>query len=145
MQEMRFSVEIRAAKEKIWDTLWSDETFRDWAGIIDSGTHLVGELKESNEVQFISGNGYGVTSLVEKLIPGEYLVLKHKADTQDAGQNARDDQWTGGKEVYELKEEDGATTLTITFDVPTELVEAMNGSYPKALERIKILAENKDN
>lgn len=89
MKEMQFRAEIDATKEKVWDTLWQDETFREWAGIIDPGTHMVGDLKEGNEIQFISGNGYGVTSLVEKLTPGEFLLLRHSADTQDEGKRER--------------------------------------------------------
>ena len=139
---MQFSVEINATKEKVWDTLWQDETFRQWAGIIDPGTHLVGDLKEGNEVQFISGNGYGVTSLVQKLVPGEFLLLKHRADTQDGGKQ-REDEWTGGKESYSLTEKNSTTTLTAVFDVPPELEEYFKGTYPKALQRVKILAETK--
>ncbi len=82
MKKLQFSIEIHATKEKIWDTLWQDETLREWTGIIDPGTHMVGDLKEGNKVQFISANGYGVTSLVEKLTPGEFLLLRHRADTQ---------------------------------------------------------------
>lgn len=104
MKEMQFSIEIRATKERVWDTLWQDETLRDWAGIIDPGTHMVGDLKEGNEVQYISGNGYGVTSLVEKLTPGEFLLLRHQVDTQESGQQERDKQWTGGAESYRLAE-----------------------------------------
>lgn len=82
MKELQFQVEINATKEKVWDTLWQDETFRKWAGIIDPGTYMVGELKEGSGVQYISAeNGYGVTSLVEKVRHAEYLMLKHKADT----------------------------------------------------------------
>lgn len=139
---MQFLVEIQAAKEKVWDTLWQDETFRQWAGIIDPGTHLVGELKEGNEVQFISGNGYGVTSLVEKLTPGEFLLLRHHADTQDEGKREREKEWTGGQESYRLAEKDGITTLTAAFDVPPELEEYFKVNYPKALERVKVLAES---
>ena len=39
MKEIQCVVEIHTPKEKVWDTLWQDETFRQWAGIIDSGTH----------------------------------------------------------------------------------------------------------
>jgi len=143
MKEMQFSVEINATKEKVWDTLWQDETFREWAGIIDPGTHMVGDLKEGNEVQFISGNGYGVTSLVEKLTPGEFLLLRHSADTQDDGKRERENEWTGGAESYSLSEKDGITTLTAAFDVPPELEEYFKVNYPKALERVKVLAEGK--
>jgi uncharacterized protein YndB with AHSA1/START domain len=143
MKTIQFLVEIHAAKEKVWDTLWQDETFREWAGIIDAGTYMVGNLKEGNEVQFISGNGYGVTSLVEKLTPGELLLFRHYADTQESGKREREKEWTGGTESYALAEKDGTTTLTATFDVPPELEEYFKVNYPKALERVKVLAERK--
>lgn len=139
---MQFVVEIHACKEKVWDTLWQDKTLRDWAGIIDPGTYMVGELKEGNEVQWISAeNGYGVTSLVEKLIPCEYLRLLHQADTQDSGERERAKEWTGGAESYTLKQNDGITTITAEFDVPEEMEDYFNTAYPKALQRVKELAE----
>lgn len=144
MNEMQFTIEINATKEKVWDTLWQDETFRQWAGIIDPGTYMVGELKEGNELQFISAeNGYGVTSLVEKLVPYELLLLRHQADTQDTGKRERDKEWTGGAETYALTETGSVTTLTAEFDVPLELEEYFAANYPKALERVKELAEKK--
>lgn len=144
MKEIKFTIEIKANKETVWDTMWQDETFRQWASIIDPGTYMVGELKEGNEVQFISSeNGYGVTSLVEKIIKGEFLLLRHHADTQDAGKQDREKQWTGGKETYSLTEKDAITTLTVAFDVPQELEEYFNTNYPKALEKVKELAEGR--
>lgn len=142
MQEMQFSIRINATQEKVWDTLWQDETFREWASIIDPETYMVGDLKQGNEIQFISAaNGYGVTSLVEKLVPTEFLLLRHRADTQDEGKRERQEQWTGGAESYVLSEQDGATTLTVAFDVPPELEDYFKLNYPKALERVKLLAE----
>lgn len=144
MKELQFHLTIKAPKQKVWDTLWQDATFRQWAGVIDPGTHLVGELGEGNEVQFISANGYGVTSLVEAWVPGEFALLRHSADTQDNGAQTRDKQWTGGKESYALAEENGATVLTAVFDVPLELESILGESYPKALQRVKELAEQRD-
>lgn len=139
---MQFSIEINSPKDKVWNTLWQDETFRQWAHLIDPETYLVGELQEGNEIQFISAaNGYGVTSLVEKLVENELLQLRHSADTQETGQRERDNQWTGSTETYTLTEKDGITTLTITFGVPIELEEYFRENYPKAMEKIKELAE----
>ncbi|MDQ5972071.1 MAG: hypothetical protein QG553_230 [Patescibacteria group bacterium] len=143
MKELHFTTQIKAAKQKVWDTLWQDATLRDWAGMIDPGTYMVGELKEGNEVQFISGNGYGVTSLVEKLVTGEFLQLRHSADTQDKGKQERAKEWTGGAESYTLTEQTGSTTLTVAFDVPPEQEDYFTANYPKAMERIKELAETK--
>ena len=144
MKQMQFVVKIQASKERVWDVLWADETFREWAGLIDPGTYMVGELKEGNGVQYISAeNGYGVTSLVVSVIPNEYLLLKHQADTQDVGAREREAEWTGGEESYSLTEQDGTTTLTAAFDVPPDLEAYFNDAYPKALNRVKELAESK--
>jgi len=142
MNPLTFSLTINASKQKVWDTLWQDNTFRQWAGIIDPGTYMLGALKEGGEVQFISAeNGYGVTSLIEKCVPGEYLLLKHSADTQDTGASTREEEWTGGNESYTLTEQGGVTTLTAVFDVPPQQEEYFTTAYPKALECVKRLAE----
>lgn len=141
MIEMQFEIKINAARDKVWGVLWQDKTLRDWAGLVDPGTYMAGELKEGSTVQFNSAEGYGVTSLVAKLIPNEYILFRHKADTQDNGDNSREDQWTGGNESYTLTEEDGITTLKMKLDVPPELKQIMGTSYPGALQRIKELSE----
>ena len=142
MKDMQFSIEINASKEHVWGTLWQDETFRQWAGIIDPGTYMKGELQEGGEVEFISAeNGYGVTSLVAKLVPGEFLLLKHSADTQENGSEEREKEWTGGEESYSLTEKDGVTTLAATIGVPEKMEEYFKVNYPKALEKVKELAE----
>ena len=142
MKEIQFSIEINASKKRVWATLWEDVTFRDWASMIDEGTYMKGVMKEGNEIQFISSvNGYGVTSLIEKLNPNEFVLFRHSADTKECGQQEREKEWTGGTESYSLTEINGVTTLMIKTDVPQEQEETFNIRFPIALERIKTLAE----
>jgi hypothetical protein len=142
MNEIQFSVDIKASRHKVWETLWQDATFRDWANIIDEGMFIKGALKAGQEIEFISSiNGYGVTSLVDKFIPNELAVFKHRADTQEDGVRKRDNEWTGGAERYSLTEKNGTTTLTLTSDIPREQEETFNTRLPQALARIKTLAE----
>jgi len=142
MRKLHFTIAIQASKERVWNTLWEDKTFRDWASNIDEGTYMEGVMIEGNEVQFISFvNGYGVTSLVEKLIPNEFVLFRQMADTKDSGERERENEWTGGTESYSLAEKDAITTLTVDMDVPPGQEENFKNSLPKALERVKILAE----
>lgn len=142
MKKIQFSIEINASKERVWATLWEDITFRDWASIIDEGSYMKGVMKEGNEVQFISSvNGYGVTSLIEKLNPNEFVLFRHSADTKESGQLEREKEWTGGTESYSLTEKNGVTTLIVKIDVPKEQEETFNIRFPRALERIKTLEE----
>ena len=142
MKEMKFTTDIRASRQKVWDVLWHDDTFREWAGIIDPGTYMVGDLEVGSEIQFISSeNGYGVTSLVEDLVHGELLVLNHRADTQNTGASEREKEWTGGTEVYSLAQSGDITTLVVAIDVPVDMEDYFSVNYPKAVERIKQLAQ----
>jgi hypothetical protein len=144
MKELEYQIIINKPKEIVWFTIWDDQSFRDWSNNIDEGTYMLGSIIEGNEIQFISSvNGYGVTSLVSKLIPNEYVLFKHASDTQNTGTETRDKQWTGGSESYTLTENNGSTVLIIKSEIPDELVELFNVSMPKALERIKYLSEKK--
>ena len=40
-----------------------------------------------------------------------------------------------------LTEKDGITTLTAAFGVPPDMEDYFTAAYPKALERVKVLAE----
>ncbi|WP_106449259.1 hypothetical protein [Trichococcus alkaliphilus] len=142
MKNIQFSIEINAAKERVWATLWDDATFRDWASIIDEGTYMKGIMKEGNEIQFLSSiNGYGVTSLVAKFNSNEYVLFRHSMDTKENGRHEREKEWTGGTESYSLSEKNGVTTLIVKTDVPEEQEETFSIRIPEALERIKTLAE----
>jgi len=142
MIELQFSIKIDASNERVWATLWEDAAFRDWANIIDEGTYIKGVMKEGNEIEFISSvNGYGVTSLIDRLIPDEFVLFRHRADTKESGQQEREKEWTGGTESYSLAEKDGVTALIVTADIPDELEEIFNDRLPRALDRIKVLAE----
>ncbi|MBS3990568.1 MAG: hypothetical protein KGZ51_00720 [Erysipelothrix sp.] len=144
MIELHFSISIEASKECVWKTLWDDNSFRDWASIIDEGTFMQGIMKEGKEVQFISSiNGYGVTSTVEKMIENEYVLFKHQTDTIDSGQDTREREWSGGTESYSLNELNGLTILNVNMDVPYHQEETFVSLVPHALERIKELAEEK--
>ncbi len=146
MKTLQFSITIFAPKETVWATLWQDASFRLWANFIDEGTYMKGTLQEGNEVQFLSAvNGYGVTSLVEKLRKNELLVLRHSADTKETGRRKRKKEWTGGLERYTLTENMGITTLQVELDTPEELETAFQQQFPQALACIKKLAEQNEN
>lgn len=143
MNQIEFSIKIMASRKRVWETLWNDATFRDWASIVDEETFKKGTLEEGKEVQFLSSSsGYGVTSLVESMVPYEYILFKHGADTKEMGKSERDLEWTGGTESYRLVEEADATWLTVKTDVPLEHVKTFGHRLPLALERIKFLAES---
>ena len=85
-----------------------------------------------------------MTSLVEKLAQNEFVSFRQMADTKDSGEQEREKEWTGGTESYSLAENDGVTALTVAIDVPPGQEETFKIRFPKALERVRMLAEKKE-
>jgi len=106
---------------------------------------MVGEMKEGNILQFISSvSGYGVTSLIQEFSPNEFVLFRQMMDTKGSGAQEREKEWTGGTESHSLAEKDGVTTLAVELDVPLGQEETFRVRFPKALERVKNLAEQRE-
>lgn len=144
MTRLDFQIDIATNKEHLWAILWSDETFRVWANYIDEGTYMVGGLIEGESVAFMSSvNGYGVKSLVKQVIPNEYVLFNHSADTMSFGQDLRENEWTGGSESYSLVPFEEGVHLLLTIEVPDHMTQLFMERQPQALQCIKDLAEDK--
>jgi uncharacterized protein YndB with AHSA1/START domain len=39
MQKLNFSTRINASKQKVWNTLWDDETYRLWTSAFAEGSY----------------------------------------------------------------------------------------------------------
>ncbi len=144
MERLQFSIEIRAPREKVWNVLWEDATYRDWASIIDEGQYAVGDWSEGGKIQFLHPSGSGVSSVIEKLAPNEFVSFRNAADIKDWKEQPlaeKSEEWSGGTESYSLREEDGVTTLTVAFDVPQAHKDEFEDKFPKALQRVKMLSE----
>ena len=50
-------------------------------------------------------------------------------------------QWSGALEQYILQEQDDVTVLTVDVDAAEEYQATFQDTFPKALQRVKVLAE----
>ena len=41
MIKKNFNIEINASKELVWDTLWSDVTYRQWTAVFSPDLHAI--------------------------------------------------------------------------------------------------------
>jgi hypothetical protein len=66
MEKMKFQTLINASKEKLWDTLWSDESYRAWTSAFMEGSMAETDWKEGSKVLFLDGKGSGMVSRIAK-------------------------------------------------------------------------------
>jgi uncharacterized protein YndB with AHSA1/START domain len=145
MKKLNFSTHINASKEKVWNTLWNDATYRAWTSAFAEGSYVkTDNWKEGTKVLFLDPDENGMVSTVAKNKPNEYMSFKHlgevKKGVEDTG-SERVKGWAGAMENYTLKEENGRTTLSVEMDSTDEFGDFFAKAWPNALEKVKELSE----
>ena len=144
MERKSFSISINASREKIWDVLWSDGSYRKWTSVFAEGSRAETDWKKGSKVLFLDGKGEGMVSKIVENIPNEYLSIEHLGEIKNGIEDTTSEkvkQWAGAMENYTLKEIKGKTELNVDMDIAEEYKDYFLTTWPKALEKIKELAE----
>ena len=145
MEKLKFSTDINASKERVWNVLWSDASYRAWTSAFAEGSYAkTDNWKEGTKVLFLDPKGSGMVSRVATNKPNEFMSFQHLGEVKDGVEDTTSDKvkpWSGAREEYRLKEEDGKTTLTIEMDITDEFKDMFEKIWPKALKKVKELSE----
>jgi len=139
MKKVKFSININAPKEKVWDTLWNDSTYRQWTSVFANDSHAVSDWNEGSNIKFIDGKGDGMYSIIETKIPNQQMSFKHLGEIKDGIETPV--EWAGAMESYFLKELNGVTELNMEMDMNEEFEKYFLEIFPKALDLIKQISE----
>ena len=139
MKKLKFNVSIDAPKEKVWDILWADKSYREWTSVFSEGSYAKSDWKEGSRIEFLDGKGNGMYSVIEKKIPNAEMSFRHLGDLKDGVENPAN--WGDAREKYFLEESNGKTELKTELDITEEYEPYFADIFPKALEKVKQLAE----
>lgn len=145
MQKIRFSTVINAPREKVWDTMLQDDTFRKWTSVFDHGSHFIGSWDKGSKILFLTEDKQeGMVSRIAENKPYEFISIKHLGIVQNGKEDTSSEaarKWTPAYENYTFQEKEGATEVLIDMDSNDEYVDMFNKTWPKALQKLKRLAE----
>ncbi len=134
MQKLNFSANINASKEKVWETLWEDGSYRKWTSAFSEGSYAqTDNWKEGTEVKFLDPSGCGMISRVAANRQNEFMSFEHLGEIKDGVEDrdsAKMAKWAGAKEAYTLKETDGVTKLDIEMDITDEYKDMFMKMWP---------------
>ncbi|MEO6540890.1 MAG: SRPBCC domain-containing protein, partial [Ferruginibacter sp.] len=146
LKKVNFSIDINAPKEKVWNALWDNENYKTWTTAFSEGSHAVSDWNEGSKILFLDGKGSGMYSTIAKKTVNEQMSFRHIGEVKDGKEQPLDEKtkaWSGGLETYTLKESDGITTVTVDLDVPGDFMDYFTTTFPKALQAVKEIAEDK--
>ena len=145
---MEFNINIEASKEKVWMTLWNDQTYREWTSAFAEGSQAETDWKKGSRVLFTDGKGSGMVSTIVENKPNEFMSIKHLGTIKNGVEDLDSEenkQWAGALENYTLLESGGKTVLHVELsglDIPKEFEDYFLQTWPKALDKLKALSEN---
>jgi len=140
MVTLKYKIYIDASREKVWESLWKDKNYRIWSEPFTPGSHAISDWDESDPIRFMDAKNNGMYGVIETKIDNEVMVFKQLGDVLDGVEMERD--WAGAREQYFLLNKAGKTKVKVIVDLLSEYVDYMNEVFPRALEKLKMLAEN---
>ncbi|MDT7831088.1 hypothetical protein RQM59_01785 [Flavobacteriaceae bacterium S356] len=141
INRLQFSIDIEAEKAKIWNALWNEDAYREWASVFFEGSYAISDnWKEGSKVLFLAPDQSGIYSIIETHIPNEIIGFRHIGNVVNGEEQPIDDEtkrWSGAIEIYRLTEGVHKNILCVEIDVMDEHLDFMTATFPKALEKIK--------
>ncbi len=144
MKTLKFSVHIAAPREVVWNIMWGKESSKKWLSVFQEGSYAVTDWNEGSKIMFLSPDGDGMNSVIQRKIPNELMSFKHQNVIKQGAEQSTSDEdmnWEGATENYYLHEEDGITQLRVEIETTEEYVKYFETAFPMALKKIKDLAE----
>ena len=149
MQKLNFAITINAPKEKVWDTMLDDATYRLWTTPFSEGSYYKGDWSKGSKIIFLgpnpeTGKEGGMLSRIAENNLYEYISIEHLGIINDGVEDTTSEEakkWTPAFENYTFKDLNGMTELIVDMDINDEYKEMFEGMWPKALQKLKEISE----
>src|SRR5437868_4049425 len=137
MEKLEFEIDIAASKQKVWDTMFNPETYKEWVNVSWPGSYYEGTWKQGENLRFISpGQGGTLATLVE-CRPYEFILAKHIAVINADGSEDRNSDvakgWIGTTESYAFTGSNGKTELKTWMNTSPEWAKMFTDGWSRAL------------
>src|SRR5688572_3618959 len=125
MDKMHLTTFINAPVKKVWDTMLSDATYRQWTSAFNAGSYYKGNWEQGSKILFLGPNpdGSGEGGMVSRIAENkqyEFLSIEHLGIVKDGVEDTTSDiakKWAPAFENYTFKQAGGGTELTIDMDI----------------------------
>jgi hypothetical protein len=128
------------------------DTYKIWTEVFAPGSSYEGDWSEGSKMLFIgpdeNGKMGGMVSQIKESRPYEFVSIEYNGVVKDGkeittGEEAK--EYAGSLENYTFKEMDGKTEVIVDLlgseEIGEELKQYFQDSWPKALQKLKELAE----
>ncbi|TCB77715.1 SRPBCC family protein [Acinetobacter sp. ANC 4173] len=144
MEHLNFSISIAASPEKIWNILWSPDTYTEWTKFFTEGSKIQSDWTVGGRTLFIDSNGDGLIATILVYLPHCSVIFQYQGLLQGGVEDLTSpevQQWQGLLEQYSLAEVNGKTVLNVELETMEDYKYMMEQAFEQGLQRVRELAE----
>ena len=151
MKKIQFKKIINAPAGKVYKTMLGLEnisTYEQWTAEFNPTSTYEVNWEKGSRIYFIgtdeNGKRAGMVSEIAENIPNKFVSIRHYGildGEQEITEGPEVEKWAGGLENYIFQEHNGVTTVTVETDTTEEFADYFDATWPKALNKLKELAE----
>ncbi len=150
MKMLSYTIDISASAERVSTVMLGKETYREWAAEFNPGSFYEGGWNKGDKILFVGindeGKREGMVAEIIDHVPNRLVSIRHRgvvvAD-REITEGPEVEGWSGAMENYTFNENNGITTIMVNVDTKEEFVDYFNEAWPKALNKLKEMAEKK--
>lgn len=149
MEKLHFTTQINAPREKVWNTMLEDASYREWTAAFNPGSYYKGDWSEGSKILFLgpnpeNGQEGGMVSRVAENRLHEFVSIEHLGIYSNGIEDTTSEEarkWAPAFENYTFIDKDGGTELQIDLDIMPDFKEEFTKMWENALVKLKELAE----
>lgn len=151
MKKLQFKISINAPKVKVYDSMLGISTksdYEEWTSLFNPTSAYEGSWDKGSKILFTGvdskGQKGGMVSKIAANIPNQFVSIQHYGilkEDQEVTEGPEVEKWANGFENYTFEENNGVTNVTVDLDAAEDLLDYMNQTYPKALDKLKEICE----
>lgn len=152
MKKITFEETIKAPSKLVYETMLGlndISTYERWTAEFNPTSTYEGRWNKGEKMYFFGtdeqGKRGGMVSEIVENKPYEFVSIKHYGildGDNEITSGEQIDSWAGSLENYSLQEHNGITTVRVEMDAAEDHMDYFNGTWPKALQKLKAIIEN---
>jgi len=148
METILFTILINANKQKVWNVMLEDKTYRQWTAAFHEGSCFKGSWDKGSEIHFLgpdeAGNLSGMYSKIKENRLYDFISIEHLGMIRNGIVDTTSEEvkkWTPTFENYTFTEKENQTELKVEMQVDSNYKTMFEEMWNKALIIIKNLSE----
>jgi hypothetical protein len=148
MEKAHYEIFINASREKTWDTMLDDATYREWTKVFNADSHYIGDWSQGSKILFIGsgedGEQGGMVARIKENRKYEFISIEHLGMIKDGIEDTTSEEvrsWTPAFENYTFTEKDGGILLEVDMEISADFKAMFDDLWPQSLEVLKSLVE----